>query len=168
MVQEQKIILIGPMGAGKTTLGKILAQELGWKYFDNDAEMTSRYGHSQAELAHMSVTDLHALESKYLADVISEPAPFISGAAASVVDYENNRELLKSVTAIYLRIPVEVAIERAGTQGVGRQAVSEGGTAILVERFERRDPLYTSCAKFTIELGNSPEADAKKVLSFLQ
>ena len=167
MIPAQKIILIGPMGAGKTTLGKILARELGWKYFDNDSEMTVRYGHSHSELSHMSVQELHALESQYLADVISQPAPFISGAAASVVDYEENRNLLKSVTAIYLRIPLPLAIERAGTQGVGRQAVSENGSQILVERYERRDPLYMDCAALTLDLASSPEQDAQKIIRFL-
>jgi shikimate kinase len=39
---EQKIILIGAMGAGKTTLGKILSRELNWPYIDNDGEIGRR------------------------------------------------------------------------------------------------------------------------------
>ena len=93
------------MGAGKSTLGKVVAANLGWPYFDNDFEMTARYGFSQKELAAMPVSELHRLESRYLADVLAESAPLISGAAASVVDYPENRELLKANTAIYLNIP---------------------------------------------------------------
>lgn len=167
MIPAQKLILIGPMGAGKTTLGKILSTELGWPYFDNDSEMTRRYGHSQEQLASMSVAELHAIESQYLADVISQDAPLISGAAASVVDYEANRTLLKSVTAIYLRIPLELAIERAGTTGVGRQAVTTDGSNILVERYKRRDPLYKECAALTLDLGADPKSDALKIIKFL-
>ena len=155
------------MGAGKSTLGKIVAAKLGWPYFDNDAEMTSRYGHSQEALATMSVTELHALESKYLADVLSEVGPLITGAAASVVDYPENRELLKSAMTIYLRIPLSAVIERAGKSGVGRQALIEDGDLILAERYERRDPLYKEVAQATIDLTVNPDSDAERLLALI-
>ena len=151
------------MGAGKSTLGKVVAANLGWPYFDNDFEMTARYGFSQEELAAMPVSELHQLESRYLADVLTEDAPLISGAAASVVDYPENRELLQTHTAIYLHIPLSAVIERAGTSGVGRQALLEAGESILAERFARRDPLYREVAKATIDLTNDPQADAERL-----
>lgn len=168
MTPDPRVVLIGPMGAGKTTLGTTIAKELGWKYFDNDGEMTRRYHFSQAELAAMPVPELHALESRYLADVLKEDAPLITGAAASVVDYPENRELLRSVTAIYLRIPVEAVIARAGGTGVGRQALAENGAQILTERFERRDPLYKECASMVINLGNVPDKDAARITEFIR
>lgn len=156
------------MGAGKSTLGKVVAAQLGWSYFDNDAEMTARYGHSQEELASMSVTELHSLESQYLRDVLAEDGPLITGAAASVVDYPENRALLESVTTIYLRIPLSLVIARAGTSGVGRQALKEGGAEVLTERYERRDPLYRSVACETLELGSNPTIDAERLLTLIQ
>ena len=68
MKELKKVILIGPMGAGKSTLGKEAARVLGWQYFDNDAEMSLRYGFTQDQLGSMSVPELHQLESRYLAD----------------------------------------------------------------------------------------------------
>jgi shikimate kinase len=164
---SQKVVLVGPMGAGKTTLGRLLAEATGWPYFDNDEEMSQRYGFSQEELASMSVPDLHALESRYLADVLAQDAPLITGAAASVVDYPDNRALLESVTTIYLKIQLSAVIARAGTTGVGRQALAENGEAILTERYARRDPLYSSVAVATLELSNNPESDAKKLISLV-
>ena len=151
------------MGAGKSTLGKVVAANLGWSYFDNDFEMTSRYGFSQEQLAGMPVVELHQLESRYLADVLIEKAPLISGAAASVVDYPENRELLRAHTAIYLHIPVTSVIARAGTSGVGRQALQESGDSILRERFARRDPLYREVAKVTIDLTDDPHTDSERL-----
>jgi shikimate kinase len=155
------------MGAGKTTLGTILASKLSCEYFDNDAEITTRYGFSQEELSSMPVVDLHALESKYLADVLSNSAPFITGAAASVVDYSANRVLLEANTAIYLRIPLEQVISRAGKTGVGRQALGADAEKVLSERFARRDPLYKSVAALTVNLTDQPQRDAELVYNFL-
>jgi len=156
------------MGAGKSTLGKVAAETLGWRYFDNDAEMTIRYGYSQNDLATMSVESLHQVESQYLHDVLAEPAPLISGAAASVVDYPLNRELLEKVTTIYLRIPLSAVIARAGTSGVGRQALGGNGAQILSERYERRDPLYKKVASNILELTDSPSADAEKLIALIK
>ena len=155
------------MGAGKSTLGKIVAAKLGWSYFDNDAEMTSRYGHSQDVLATMSVAELHALESRYLADVLSEAGPLITGAAASVVDYPENRDLLKSAMTIYLRIPLSAVIDRAGKSGVGRQALISDGNSVLTERYERRDPLYKEVSRSTIDLTVNPDNDAERLLALI-
>lgn len=156
------------MGAGKTTLGKILATEFSCEYFDNDFEMTKRYGYSQEELASMPVIALHEVESRYLADVLSQDAPFITGAAASVVDYPANRELLTSVTSIYLRIPLDQVIARAGSTGVGRQALAHDAEKILSERYLRRDPLYKSVAALTVDLTDQPKHDADIISTFLR
>ena len=43
-MRTEKLLLIGPMGAGKSTIGKILAQELKWQYFDNDTELSQLSG----------------------------------------------------------------------------------------------------------------------------
>jgi shikimate kinase len=164
----KKVVLIGPMGAGKSTLGKEAARVLGWQYFDNDAEMSLRYGFTQDQLSSMSVPELHQLESRYLADVIAQDAPFISGAAASVVDYELNRKLLQEVNTIYLRIPLDAVISRAGTQGVGRQALAIGGAEILEERYLRRDPLYREVAAHTLELTQNQSGDTERLIKLLQ
>ncbi len=156
------------MGAGKTTLGNLLASQFGWKYFDNDFEMTERYGFSHEELSSMPVIALHEVESRYLADVLAQDAPFITGAAASVVDYPENRALLKANTAIYLRIPLEQVISRAGNTGVGRQALAYDAEKVLTERYLRRDPLYRAVAALTVDLTDQPQSDAKILSDFLQ
>lgn len=156
------------MGAGKSTLGQLIASEFDWQYFDNDLEMTARYGFSQDQLASMPVDQLHALESRYLTDVLAQNAPFITGAAASVVDYPANRKLLLEATSIYLCIPLEKVIARAGSSGVGRQAIAFDGEKILTERYLRRDPLYKEVAALTIELSENPQHDAEVIMKFLR
>ena len=80
-MRSEKLLLIGPMGAGKSTIGKILAQELKWPYFDNDTELSQLSGLSAEELGEMPVAELHVLEALCFKEILSRPAPFISGVA---------------------------------------------------------------------------------------
>ena len=167
MTAPKKIILLGPMGAGKSTLGKILSSQLNWPYIDNDLDMAKQTGMSIAELSSLSVAELHKFEAEFINNVLTMDAPFISGAAASVIENLQIRNELKNVCAIYLSIPVETAIERASVGSVGRQALTEEGIEILRERYKRRDPLYREVAALVLDLSNSPTADAEKILNFL-
>ena len=167
-MRVEKLILIGPMGAGKSTIGTILAHELQWQYFDNDTELSQLTGLSAQELGELPVEELHIHETACFKEILSRPAPFISGAAGSVIDKYENRELIKSVFAIYLRLPLEETIERAGYAGIGRQWSRVADDAQIRERFHRRDPLYKDCAKLTIDLSPSPEADAQAILYALK
>lgn len=164
---DRKVLLIGPMGAGKSTIGKILAKELGWQYFDNDTELCNLNNMSSKELGELPVEELHALETSCLETILSRPAPFISGAAGSVIDYESNRELIKGVFAVYLRLPLHKIIERAGSTGIGRQSVRAASDGEIRDRFNRRDPLYKECAKLTVDLSLSADDDAKIILKAL-
>lgn len=155
------------MGAGKSMLGTLLSKDLGFPYFDNDHEITTNYGLTSSQVSELPVEQLHKLESRYLRDIIARPAPFIAGAAASVIESEENRRLLDGVFGVYLRLPIEKIIERAGTVGVGRKALQGNGDEILIDRFNRRDPLYLVTAKLTVELSNSPERDAALIKSAL-
>ena len=155
------------MGAGKTTIGNLLASKLSWTYFDNDYEMTARYGHSQDELSSMPVAELHSLESRYLEDILQLDAPFITGAAASVVDYPDNHQILQDAISIYLRIPLTQVIARAGKVGVGRQTLAADAEKVLTERYSRRDPLYKKLAALTVDLSDLPKHDAEIIVAFL-
>jgi shikimate kinase len=163
-----KLLLVGPMGAGKTTLGTLLSEQLGWPYFDNDKEIAIAHRLSTQELSELSVSELHSIEQSYLASVMQRPAPFISGVAASVVDYVDCRKLLQDGTTIYLRLPLAKILERTGDTGIGRQALKEHASEIIKERFLRRDPLYREVASFTIDLGANPGSDALSIVAYLE
>ena len=167
-MKSTKLLLVGPMGAGKTTLGTMLSKQLGWPYFDNDKEIAITHQISSQELSQLPVSELHKFEQGYLVSVMQRPAPFISGVAASVVDFEGCRQLLQAATTIYLRLPLEKILERTGDTGIGRQALKEHASEVITERFLRRDPLYKEVSKFTIDLGSNPKSDAESIVAYLE
>jgi len=167
-MKPAKLLLVGPMGAGKTTLGMILSKKLGWPYFDNDKEIAIAHQMSTQELSRLPVSELHKIEQGYLVSVMQRPAPFISGVAASVVDYVDCRQLLQAGTAIYLRLPLEKVLERTGDTGIGRQALQDNPGEVITERFLRRDPFYREVSQFTIDLGLSPKSDAASIIAYLE
>lgn len=164
---ERPIVLLGPMGTGKSTVGNKLAALLGCEYLDNDAEISARYGISSERLSEMPVDQLHQLESRYLREVLLQQPPFVAGVAGSVVETVENRNLLKAAFCVYLYIPLDVVQQRAGSSGVGRQALRSAGANVLAERFVRRDPLYRDVASFELRDRESPESDAQRILQAL-
>lgn len=168
MPLDQKVVLIGPMGAGKSTIGKLLADKLGWTYIDNDSEMTKLTDLNAEELSRLPVKELHRIEAQCLKHVCDRPAPFIAGAAASVVDYPENVKILRSVYAIYLWLPLEQIVERAGLAGIGRENIGERIETVLGERFLRRDPIYREVSKLVVGLGAIPALDVERVFAFLR
>ena len=165
---QRRVILVGAMGAGKTTIGRIIAENLGWTYIDNDYEMSKMASMSMKELAVLDVPTLHALEEKYLLDVLNRPGPLVAGAAASAADSEELVEALKNQCTIYLHTPLEIQKQRAGNSGVGRQGLLENAVDVIRERYERRDPRYRKIASFVIDTTREPESDASRILDFLR
>lgn len=155
------------MGAGKTTIGRIVAQKLGWTYIDNDYEMSKMASLSMKELAALDVPTLHGLEEKYLIDVLSRPGPLVAGAAASAADNDELLVALKKQCTIYLHTPLETQKQRAGNAGVGRQGLAENAQKVIRERYERRDPRYREVASLVIDTTREPESDAQQILEYL-
>lgn len=166
-MEKNKVILMGPMGVGKSTLGKRAANLLGWKYIDNDLDLSETSGNSLEYLSKISVEELHKLEAEFVLKIINSDAPYIAGAAASVIENTEVQEALLKVNAIYLSIPLKVIYLRASAGIVGRQALNSGND-IIKERFERRDPLYRKYASHILKLSESPNRDTERLLAFIK
>jgi len=167
-IQPRRIILVGAMGVGKTRVGTLISEILGWPYIDNDYEMSKMASLSMKELAKLDVPTLHGLEEKYLWDVLLRPAPLLAGAAASVADNEDLVKALAKECTIYLHMPLELQKQRAGTSGVGRQAFVENPHEVIRERYERRDPRYRQAASLVVDTIRNPEKDSQIILDFLR
>ena len=161
-----RLILVGMMGAGKTTVGQRLADRLGWAYLDSDAQVMADTGRTVPELfAQLGEAGYRAEESRVLTVALSGTDPVVVSAAGGVVLSEPNRALLvRSGTVVWLRADPGVLAARVG-DGAGRPLLEGDPAAALVELERVRRPLYESVAGVTIDVDElTPDGVADRVL----
>ena len=147
-----RVVLIGMMGSGKSTVGRKLAERTGWRYVDND-DLTRRFHGSTARqlLADRGEAVMRAAESDALVRALEEEAPVIVGAAAgTILDAASREGLRDGGIVVYLRADPG-ALERRAPRAEHRPWVDTGGASWIRRTAEERDPLYASVADLTVD-----------------
>jgi shikimate kinase len=109
-----RLILVGMMGSGKTTVGRLLAEATGWPYVDNDELLAAQTGRTASEIAAGGETALRAAESDALLAGLATPEPCIVGAAAgTILDPADRAAIAEAGTVVWLRARPETLARRA-------------------------------------------------------
>jgi shikimate kinase len=165
-----RVLLMGMMGAGKTSVGRALAARTGWSYRDNDEIVAEVVGVPTHELLERDGLDaLRAAESRALTRVIETDPPLIAGVAGGVVESPANRERLASPDAfvVYLHAPIEVLVERVGS-GLGRPWLQPDPEKAMRRLYEGREPLYREVADLVVDTQHGDaEQHADEILAAL-
>jgi shikimate kinase len=162
-----RIILVGMMGVGKTTAGRLLAARLGWPYLDSDEQVMAETGRSVPELfAERGEAAFRAEEERVLREALSGRGPVVVSAAGGVVLSAANRELLsRSGTVVWLRADPEVLAGRVG-DGTGRPLLDDDPASALTALDEVRRPLYRSVADVVVDVDHlTPDEVVAQVLA---
>jgi shikimate kinase len=150
--RDGRIILIGLMGSGKSTIGRRLSSEIGWRYLDNDQLIHEATGHAAPELeAEEGIDALHLAETAAFERALTLDPPVIVGVAAWIITQPGLRSQMHDVgRVVWLRAKPETLLARAGTGG-GRRA-----DALSPEWIERvaaeRAPWFASVADLVIDV----------------
>ncbi|MFA9430702.1 shikimate kinase [Egicoccus sp. AB-alg2] len=133
------LVLLGMMGAGKTTTGRALADRLGWPLRDGDADLEARTGLTGAQVAaRHGVEHLHHLEEEVLLDALAAGTPNVVAAAGWVVESARCRQALRErATVVWLDVPVADLIRRMAAGDHRRPLDVDAADALLVRRRAR-------------------------------
>ena len=147
-----RIVLLGMMGAGKTTVGRLLAEHMGVPYLDNDEAVRAMPGREPAEIRDTDgEAALHDLESAALRWALDRPPPMVVGAAGWIAeDPQASRLLGPDVSAVWLRATPETLHARIG-EGEGRR-VEATDLAWIARHASARAAAYEALADLVIDV----------------
>jgi shikimate kinase len=165
------VVIAGLMGAGKSTVGRRLAEELGWAWRDSDVDIEAATGRTVRELRDDEGVDpMHALEAAQLLDAVSSAEPNVISAAASVVDVPACRAAMTAadVAVVWLRAAPAVLAQRFATEDDHRPAFGASPETFLAEQAARREPLVANLGATVIDVDElSPDEIVARVLEAL-
>jgi shikimate kinase len=162
--RSDRIFLLGMMGAGKTTVGRALAERLGRPFLDNDALVRAETGREPAEIAARDGEDaLHDAEADALRAGAERPGNPIVAVAGSVVERPAERALMRRVGfVIWLRATPATLRARIGS-GAGRRADATD-LDWLVARAVELAPVYAGAADLVVDVDDRPVDDIVSTL----
>ena len=156
------VAIVGYMGSGKTTVGRLLARALGWDFVDLDREISRRSGRSIPEIFETSGEDhFRDLEHLALLTTLDGARKRVIACGGGIVERPENRERLAEVTTVFLREDTGVMFSRTRCS---RRPLRGAGRKEFERRYERRLPLYREVADFEVAVGGrSVQAVAKEI-----
>lgn len=149
------------MASGKTTVGEMVADSLGWPYVDNDDRLMERTGRSPREIEEEDgIGALHALEATLLLESLAEDGPAVVAAAASTVEDAACREALRqrAFTVWVKAPPAQIAAKAA--ESVERPKMGVDLEALAAERA----PAYQGIANLTVDTAALGREQAAEVI----
>ena len=145
------IYLIGYMGAGKTTVGRLLADKLGWHFVDLDEAFYHIHGYTSAEyIRQFGIEDFRRKE-KYVVEDLADQIPFekvIYATGGGYPCWEDNMDCLRELgTSIYLRWKPEHLAKRLMLTDLTDRPVLQGRTEkelleFIAPQLQAREPFY--------------------------
>ncbi len=159
-----RVVLVGAMGAGKTTVGALLAEAWGVGARDTDADVEAAAGRPIAELF---VDDgeayFRALERAAVANALAEHEGVLSLGGGAVLD-DDTRAALAGQRVVFLRVGLAEAVKRVGL-GTSRPMLLGNVRSRIKALLDERTPIYESVATESVDTdGRTPEDVAAEIL----
>jgi shikimate kinase len=150
-----RIILIGPPGAGKSTIGKSLANELGWQFFDSDREIERKVGRKISEIfLEDGEPRFREFESAEVSTLLDLPGPVVIAlGGGAILDPGVAQRLASETGVIYLKVSISNAAPRVGFNKE-RPLLLGNPRQQWLSLYEARKPKYEALAKFTFSTDN--------------
>ena len=159
------LILIGPMGAGKTSIGRRLAERLGLQFVDADVELEAQTGASVNTIFELEgETGFRARERQLLAELCARRDQVIATGGGAVLDADNRRTLAAHGFVVYLRTSIERQLQRLQRDRSRPLLRAPDRRQRLEQLAAQRGPLYREIADLEFESEHPGVASAVELL----
>lgn len=146
------LVLVGPMGAGKSTIGRLLSTELHLEFVDSDREIEERCGTNIPWIFDKEGEEgFRQREESVIDDLTQRHTILVATGGGAVMRKINRDRMLSRSTVVYLRTSVEQQLARTARDKNRPLLQTENPEQVLQSLFDVRDPLYQEVADFIIQ-----------------
>lgn len=165
--RRPRVVLVGPMGAGKTTVGRLLAERWGVGFRDTDHDVEQRAGRSVSDIF---VDDGEAafreLERQAVVEALRSHEGVLALGGGAVLD-PATRDALAGHDVVFLRVGLSDAASRVGL-GVSRPLLLGNVRGRMKQLLDERTPLYEAVARWTVDTDGRRPTDVADDIVKLQ
>ena len=161
------ISLVGMPGCGKSTVGRHVARNIGWRFIDSDHEIEHRLGHTiMGHFERFGEASFRDLEAEVLAEICARQGVILATGGGAVLR-ETNRQALKAGgnQVVYLRAMVDDLVRRLRHDQHRPLLQGVDPARRLRELYLQRDPVYRELADFTFDTGRVSVATIANLLA---
>lgn len=162
-----RILLIGMMGAGKTTIGTALSVLLGWPYYDNDQLLLRAVGKDTRRVQEEAgVGALRRAESAALGVALDMAGPLVAGVAGGVVTQPADLDRLTRSGAFVVWLRADINVLAARVAGTDRPWLAAGPKHAMRTLYAGREALYAGAATYIIDnFDTTPDLMARRIVA---
>lgn len=152
------IVLIGPMGAGKTSIGKALAREIGWSFYDSDQVIEERAGVDLLWIYDLEGDEgFHRREQKVIIDLMQKRNIILATGGSTVAITESRKKISEHGLVVYLYTSLDDQLVRTGYSKKRPLSVElEERRNILKRLHEEYLPIYEELADIAYDTDHKP------------
>ncbi len=168
-MSKSLVFLVGPMGAGKSTIGRLLASELSFNFRDSDRVIEERTGADIPWIFDMEGEEgFRERETAVLQELAAETASVVA-TGGGIVLREKNRSLMRSAGFVcYLTASIDQLVERTARDKKRPLLQVENPRQKIIDLLALRDPLYQEAADFIVNTDRrSPKSVAQEIASLV-
>ena len=160
------VFMVGPMGSGKSTVGRHLAQLLGYDFIDSDAEIEARAGADIPWIFDVEGEEgFRRRETAVLLDLSTLQHVVIATGGGAILTEHNRQVMADSGVVVFLNVSVAQQLKRIGS-GESRPLLQKGDREVTLKQLmAEREPLYSSMADVTISASGG---NARKVARYIE
>ncbi|MFK5956915.1 MAG: type I 3-dehydroquinate dehydratase [Planctomycetota bacterium] len=160
---RQALVLIGARGSGKSTLGRMLAHALQWRFLDADEVLEQQSGRSVEDWIAHDLEGFRVLEAQVLSDMMSQPFTVVATGGGVVECASSVQRLQDHARVVWLECPAEELLRRQRLDP--RPALTDLELSTEVNQLlTQRTPAYHKASSLVVSSNETPESAVEKVL----